>query len=229
MTGCNHIRKLIDEAHKPDVLPFEVTEHIADCGECDRFASERTALRNLVASSARVTAPMNFDAMLKARLAEAKGRRSFSWISAPSILRFGAATAGLVIMIFAAQYTGLFSQQQKEETKSHVAFVSPGERITPTPKPPEVPESTQPPRNGGGRIPYANIRATRGARMEAAGRERVVVPPGSMSPEDGGVVLLRSASGGVDVPMPTVSIGAQPLLYVSAGQRTTRTVGTSSF
>jgi hypothetical protein len=48
-----------------------------------------------------------------------------------------------------------------------------------------------------------------------------------LSAEDGGVVLVRGRNGDMDVQMPTVSVGAQPLLFVSAGQRTVRNVGTS--
>jgi hypothetical protein len=53
------------------------------------------------------------------------------------------------------------------------------------------------------------------------------MPAGYVTGEDGGVVLLRGRNGDMDVQMPTVSVGAQPLLYVSAGQRTARSVGTS--
>ena len=54
-----------------------------------------------------------------------------------------------------------------------------------------------------------------------------VAPPGYLTVEDGGVVLVRGRNGDMDVQVPTVSVGAQPLLYVSAGQRTVRNVGTS--
>ena len=74
MKGCNYIKRIIDEADKADQLPFEVTQHLAGCGNCERFAGERTALRRLMSSADRVSAPMNFDAMLGARLAEVKVR-----------------------------------------------------------------------------------------------------------------------------------------------------------
>src|SRR5712692_4191207 len=137
MKGCNYIKGLIDEADKPDQFPFEVNEHLAGCGDCERFAVERAGLRKLVAAGDRVTAPMNFDAMLNARLAEVKARRSFSWLSAPGYLRLGAATAGLIVIIFAAQYTGLFGSHQepapgKRAEKTMPPIVPRGdERITP--------------------------------------------------------------------------------------------------
>jgi hypothetical protein len=38
---------------------------------------------------------------------------------------------------------------------------------------------------------------------------------------------VRGQNGEMDVQMPTVSVGAQPLLYVRAGQRAVSSVGTS--
>ena len=107
--SCKYIQKRIDEADKPDLLPFDVSEHIGVCVDCQRFAAERSALRALVAAGSRVTAPVNFDAVLKARLAEVKTRQSFWWLGSPALLRLGAATAGVVIAVFVVQYTGLFS------------------------------------------------------------------------------------------------------------------------
>ena len=88
MKGCNYIKKRIDEADKPDLLTFEVAEHIGRCDDCSSFAIERAGLRKLLASDVRVSAPMNFDAMLKTRLAEAKARGSSSWLRASKSSRF---------------------------------------------------------------------------------------------------------------------------------------------
>src|SRR5258705_12501360 len=108
MNGCRYIKERIDEAEKPDLLSFEVTEHLGQCDDCERFAIERAALRKLVAGGTRVSAPINFDAMLNARLAEVKARRSF-WRLGPTVyLRLGAATAGLVVLVFRARYAGWF-------------------------------------------------------------------------------------------------------------------------
>ena len=120
MKGCKYIKERIDEAEKPDLLSFEVTEHIGQCDDCERFAIERAALRKLVAGDTRVSAPINFDAMLNARLAEVKARRSFWWLGSTAYLRLGAATAGLLVMIFAAQYSGLFSDNPKHANKSQL-------------------------------------------------------------------------------------------------------------
>jgi len=231
MNGCKYIKERIDEAEKPDLLSFEVTEHLGKCDDCERFAIERAALRKLVAGGTRVSAPINFDAMLNARLAEVKARRSFWRLAPTAYLRLGAATASLVVMILAAQYAGLFSGNN----------VSPPDGLqaskpasTQTPNPDGGKPSTPGPVNvspapvvagGGGRqypVSFSPPRVRRGDVL--VGR---AAPAGYLTAEDGGVVLVRGRNGDMDVQMPTVSVGAQPLLYVSAGQRTVHNVGTS--
>jgi hypothetical protein len=228
MNGCKYIKKRVDEAEKPDLLPFDVSEHLRQCVECGRFASERSALRELLSAGTRVSAPINFDAMLKARLSDVKARRSLWWLGSPGYLRLGAVTAGLVVMIFAAQYAGLFSDNVKRPDQPRVNEVT----TNPIPNAPEpvpvlpgvIKEPSSPIVVAVGRRPYqgASPRTSRGeaflGRAEAAG---------DLSVEDGGVVLVRGRNGELDVQMPTVSVGAQPLLYVSAGQRTVRNVGAS--
>jgi hypothetical protein len=164
---------------------------------------------------------MNLDAMLNALLAEVKVRRSFAWLSGPGYLRLGAATAGLIVMIFAAQYTGLFGSHQEPAAGRRAGTAMPPvvppregvERPGVVVAPPSVHDS-------------AVQRVSKNRQNSAVGRNRVA-PDGYFASEDGGVVLVRGQNGGVDVPMPTVSMGAQPLLYVSAGQRAVRNVGTS--
>jgi hypothetical protein len=227
MMGCNYIKRLIDEADKSDLLPFEVNEHIGGCGDCERFANERDGLRKLLASESRVTAPMNFDAMLKARLAGAKGRSAFSWLSAPGYLRLGAATAGLVIMVFAAQYAGLFSDYSNRPAESNA--VAKGPSTAPPTFQATPPIVVSAPLTAAATTPKArqyssqNLRSGRG---DAVARGRIT-PGAYFTAEDGGVVLVRGRNGDMDVPMPTVSVGAQPLLYVSAGQRAVRNAGNS--
>jgi hypothetical protein len=236
MNGCKYIKERIDEAEKPDLLSFEVTEHLGQCDDCERFAIERAALRKLVAGDTRVSAPINFDAMLNARLAEVKARRSFWWLGSPGFLRLGAAAAGLVVMVFAAQYAGLLSKPDQPV----VVAVSPNM----APQAPSTddlvlrkPQSADPPllelesralqlRGLENRIANGGTRPIRVSRMDASVGSQTI-PVGYLTAEDGGVVLVRGRNGDMDVQMPTVSVGAQPLLYVSAGQRTVRNVGTS--
>lgn len=224
MSGCNYIKKLIDEADKSDLLSFEVNEHIGGCGDCERFANERASLRGLLAAERRVSVPMNFDAMLKSRLVEVKARSAFSWLSAPGYMRLGAATAGLVIMFFAAQYAGLFSDHSNQPIDSRTAVAVP---------PIAPPTVAAPPIS----VPAQVTTASTASRVRQyypqnvkSGRDvvaRAQVAPAGFTAEDGGVVLVRGRNGEMDVPMPTVSVGAQPLLYVSAGQRPVRSAANS--
>src|SRR5262245_17416811 len=125
MKGCNYISQQIDEADKPDMLSFEVTQHISRCVDCESFAGERAGLRMLLASGARVNAPLNFDAMLKTRLAEAKSRQAFSWFSPAGYMRLGAATACLVVMIFPEQYAVLLANQPARNVNSQASSAVP--------------------------------------------------------------------------------------------------------
>ena len=229
MKGCKYIKERIDEAEKPDLLSFEVTEHIGQCADCERFAIERATLRKLVAGGTRVSAPINFDAMLNARLAEVKARRSFWWLGPTAYLRLGAATAGLLVMIFAAQYAGLFSDNPKHANESQLGEAMP---IPTTPTPGDralsAPSAVVPP----GPVVASSVRQYPvSSSTPRVRRSDIVVgrgvEAGYLTAEDGGVVLVRGRNGDMDVQMPTVSVGAQPLLYVSAGQRTVRNVGTS--
>lgn len=230
--GCNYIKRLIDEADKSDLLPFEASDHIGSCIDCERFADGRAKLRGLLASESRVTAPMNFDAMLKVRLAEAKRRSAFSWLGSQGYMRLGAATAGLVLMIVAAQYAGLFSDRSNPSTESRAGVTGPPASPTapltappafqtapPIAQPVVIAATTSKPRQ----YYPQNIRA---GRTDVAPRGRTA-PGAYFTAEDGGVVLVRGRNGDMDVPMPTVSVGAQPLLYVSAGQRAVRATGNS--
>lgn len=226
MNGCKHIKKRIDEADKPHLLPLDVSEHVRQCVECGRFAAERSALRELVTAGARVSPPVNFDAMLKARLAEVKARRSFWGFGASGYLRLGAATAGLVVMVFAAQYTGLFSDNATQPNQKPVAAAP---IPNPSGPPPEAPAIVNDAPN---LVVPANVKRQYQASYGTprAGRAEVFVgrtAAGDLAVDDGGVVLVRGRNGEMDVQMPTVSVGAQPLLYVNAGQRTARNVGTS--
>ena len=226
MKSCNYILGRIDEAENPDLLPFDIAEHIGECQNCARFAAERSALRSLLSSGTRVNAPLNFDAMLNARLAEVKSRSAFWWLGSLGYARLATASAGIVAMLFAAQYSGLFSTTQVVTTKSSNEAAA---RETPAPEPiplvrTPAPTVARPPTVApvGVRVsPYSG--RTRREALTVSG----TVPAGYIAAEDGGVVLVRGRNGDMDVQVPSVSVGAQPLLYVSAGQRPVRNVGTS--
>ncbi|HXU10018.1 MAG TPA: hypothetical protein VN743_13560 [Blastocatellia bacterium] len=229
MNSCKSIRELIDEADNPNLLPFEVSQHVDACRDCERFSAERAGLRNLLGSGVRVAAPMNFDAMLAARLAETRNRGWLSWLAPASYFRLGAATASVAALVLVAQYSGLFS--------SNVTPPRQQDAIATTSKQPERIPSAQPVPDAGivadnRRQPQRVTPIVMGARISsgrlaaaAIGRVR---PREAVSSDDLGVVLVRGQNGGSDVQMPTVSLGAQPLLYVSAGkQQPVRNVGAS--
>ncbi|HXF40680.1 MAG TPA: hypothetical protein VN687_13265 [Blastocatellia bacterium] len=229
MNSCKSIRELIDEADNPNLLPFEVSQHVDACRECERFSTERAGLRNLLGSGVRVTAPMNFDAMLAARLAETRNRRWRSWLAPASYFRLGAATAGVAALVLVAQYSGLFSSNLTPSQQATVA--------TTKSKQPERPPSAQPVFEAGivadnhrqpQRVTPIVIGQRMGSSRLAAATIGRVRPRETVSSDDLGVVLVRGQNGGSDVQMPTVSLGAQPLLYVSAGkQQPSRNVGAS--
>ena len=239
MKVCDRIKKLIDEADQPDALSFEASNHLSVCADCTTFARERAALRNMLLSSNRVSVPVNFDAMLNARLAEAKTRRAFSWLSASSFMRLGTATAAVAVMVFVAQYGNLFSNDTK--TTQPVDSTASAANTPPavTPKPPVATPQEPDPNNLKDIVPQrplpgatTALRAAstqhdyqrRGARLVTASAASVDYPS-----RDSGVVLVRGPNGEREVPMPTISVGAQPLLYVSAsrGAQPVRATATS--
>ncbi len=233
--SCNRTRRLIDEADRPDSLSFEASSHVASCPDCGSFAEDRARLRSLLASGSHVSVPMNFDAMLKARLADAKARSAFAWLNPAGYLRLGAAIAGLVVMVFAAQYGGLFSREHPTgQQQPAVAGVGNPAVTLPAQAPP-----TQPPGIIAGPGALAGTRVINsshhysGRMRELARTESAGVPlelPGEdYLHQDGGVMLVRGPNGEGDVSLPMVSVGAQSLVYASAGagRPTARTIGTS--
>ncbi|HEY3137539.1 MAG TPA: hypothetical protein VGL29_16035 [Blastocatellia bacterium] len=223
MNSCREVRKLIDQSEKPDLLAFDVTEHIERCSDCERFSSERAGLRKLLASPVRVSAPVNFDAALNARLAEVKARRSLWWLSAPGYLRLGAATAGVVVMLFAAHYIGLFSKPSEPASQTGAIATGPQPPAPKAAQKRDMVPSTNERGDNSSAPPEKRIR-----RREVALGKRIA-PPAVLATDDGGVVIVRGQNGEMDIQMPTVSVGAQPLLLVGAGRRVTPSGGRTSF
>jgi len=228
MNSCKSIRELIDEADNPNLLPFEVSQHVDACRDCERFSAERAGLRNLLGSGVRVAAPMNFDAMLAARLAETKNRGWLSWLAPASYARLGAATAGVAALVLVAQYSGLFSSRLTPSQQDTVATTKSNQPGAPSAQPVAdagvVADNHRQPQ----RVTPIVIGQRMGSSRLAAATIGRVRPREAVSSDDLGVVLVRGQNGGSDVQMPTVSLGAQPLLYVSAGkQQPVRNVGAS--
>lgn len=224
MNDCRRIRKLIDEADAPDSLAYEAAGHLNSCAGCRAFSEERAALRELLGSAARVTAPGDFDTVLQKRLRERTaqktpwlagrdGRFGLSWY-----LRVGAATAGLVVIAVLAQY-GVFNtkpQVSSPSPKEDAARVAPQD--TETPSNPSTLSTNTPPgiAVGSGGTVINGGRASDGIRLRRGARSM-----------DAAVVLVRGEDGEIEVPLPRVTVGAQPLLYTSAGRAPVSAIKTS--
>lgn len=232
MTVCNEMKRRIDEADDRESLDLDIMRHTASCSDCRHFAGERTALRELLASTGRVSAPLNFDAMLQARLAETKVRRTPAWLNAAFYLRAGAATAALAVAVLVAQSSGLFTASQNQPIQQLGSGVQAIAPLSPTPAPSTTPKtadlsqdtpalstSVQPrlvatgsPIHGSHRLRPATINARLGTALPPVRNDMAVLT-------DGGAILIRGGNGGRDITMPTVSVGAQPLMYVNAGRQ----------
>jgi hypothetical protein len=232
MVGCNQTRRMIDEADHPESLPFDASSHVATCPDCGSFAEDRARLRSLMLSGTRVTVPVNFDAVLKSRLAEARARTGFAWLSPAGYLRLGGATAALVVMVFGAQYAGLFGTH---EPTRELRAATVGESPAPDSKPVQS-SSVQPAiiSNGPVSRPATVIsnsyqRVNRYPERTVSGGVPLEISREDYLHEDSGVMLVRGSNGEGEVSLPMVSVGAQSLVYASAGasRRPARTIGTS--
>ncbi len=221
MKVCNEIKWRIDEADHPDQLNLEISRHTSHCAECRNYAEERAQLRSLLVGGARVSVPVNFDAMLNARLAEVKAQKSFAWLSPALYLQLGTATAVLAVMFFAAQYGNLLSNNH-QATK---AVSTSGTKTTFQNSPLAT---VAPARDADYGFNYAAPRPYQPARYNPVRTNRLTprTPDGYVSLNDGGVILVRGQNGEREVPVQTVSIGAQPLLYTSRQPQMARSVST---
>ena len=223
MDCCKQTKLLIDEADRPEAIAYSARQHIASCNDCGQFLDERAKLKALLADVGRVSAPSDFDFKLKARLAEVKGRKNSRWLMPSGYLKLGGATAALVIAVVAAQTSGLFSADKPAEpvvnesaqsqpvNHPSIAVVPPGV-IT---KDVVEPDHRSP---AAGFVGSRNNR--RQTRTAPAAASRYIA-------EDGTMFLMRGPAGEHEVPVPTVSVGAQSLMYVKTGRQTARAVSTS--
>ena len=224
MDRCKQIKVIIDESDRPEALAFSASQHIASCNDCGQFADERAKLKALMADVGRVSAPADFDFKLKARLAEVKGRKNSWWLTPAGYLRLGGATAALVIAVVAAQTSGFFSADKPSEPFGQEAATSSN------PPPVSLLPTTPPVRSDQGVAPDAettaptHIALSRGQRRQA---RPAAVSVRAYVAEDGTMVLMRGPAGEHEVPVPTVSVGAQSLMYVNSGRHTARAVSTS--
>ncbi|HKV39973.1 MAG TPA: hypothetical protein VJX67_12230 [Blastocatellia bacterium] len=225
--NCSDIRDLIDVADSPAASPFELASHIESCSGCNSFRQQRVALRELLTSPARVSAPPDFDLVLKRQLRERldSGRRSrlFEWL--PGLTRpvyLKAAVAALAILL--ATTAGYLYHSKQVVPPSTLTAVN-GGPVVPPPAPIARPSAPQPgptagtPELSGLRqvIPVRYRRRTR--RMAGDSTLAREIDPMPVSDPLGQAVelfLIRNSNSEREVAVPAVSVGKQPLFYVSA-------------
>ena len=226
--NCTKIKRIIDEADRPDVFPLEAAGHVAACPQCRTFADERAKLRELTGSVTRVTAPGNFNALLNERLSRVKSQRS-SWLSSAGFLRLGTATAGLLVVFVALQYGGFLSPRTPPPDSRSVEGT--GEAaLHPTPPTSDPSSKTDllaqaAPANQGGsnqvvadasrQTPHGAGTASRASRTRYAKESRT--PKEEAPQNDPSVLLVRDRNGGDRAyPMIRFSIGMQQQMMINA-------------
>jgi hypothetical protein len=204
--NCTKIKRIIDEADRPDVFPLEAAGHIAGCPDCQSFADERAKLRELTGSVARVTAPSNFNVLLNERLSRVKSQRS-SWLSPAAFLRLGTATAGLLVMFMVLQYGGFLAT--KGPTVDQQSASLPGG--PPNDEPKVVIPETEPKHvvseHQDARVAERLAGTQRqGTKTNAGSTSRT---PRETSPDGPPLLLVRDNNGDRTFPLIPVSIGMQ--------------------
>jgi len=221
--NCIRIKRIIDEADRPDVFPLEAAGHLAGCPDCQSFADERAKLRELTGSVGRVTAPNNFNVLLNERLSRVKSQGG-SWLSPAGFVRIGTATAGLLVVFMALQYGGFLSSKTPA-VDERTAALNPEKQVEPSVEPSkDVPTSSE----------VAVVTATQDkvvtARLKAAG-QRHGAKVNAVSPariakadrQDGPPLLLvRDINGDRTMPMMPLSVGMQQVLNASLGRQQPR-------
>ena len=240
--NCNKIKRIIDEADRPNEFPLEAAGHLAGCPDCQGFADERAKLRELTGSVARVAAPANFNALLNERLSRVRSQRSSqwsSWLSPVGFLRVGTAAAGLVVVFVALQYGGILStrtptgdaRQQDDET---LALQNAGPKAGGE-QPPAVSSSAAPlvpdVRESAPGLHDTAVTTVRSSQLSrpTSRSTNVAASRTTRGSREGGppLFLIRDNNGDRTYPMIPVSAGMQQALNASAGRQQPRSLDIS--
>ena len=218
--NCIRIKRIIDEADRPDVFPLEAAGHLAGCPDCRNFADERAKLRELTGSVGRVTAPNNFNVLLNERLSQVKSQRG-SWLSPAGFLRIGTATAGLLVVFVALQYGGFLSSKEPAVDERTVA-VNPE---TPIERPevvrPSVEKAVVSENQDNGVTVRLNAAGQRhGAKVNAVSPSRIAKADRQEGPP---LLIVRDSNGDRTMAMMPLSVGMQQVLNASLGRQQPRT------
>jgi len=212
MNGCEYIQKLIDESHRPEFLSPQAAGHIESCAHCQKFAHERAALRKLLSSTGRVTVPANFNALLNHRLAAAKAAPKVRWLQPAIAFKLAAAASAVALLALFVAPRFIGSRDAKNErvaAPSINATAGPSAATTVAPLSDDaVTENT--------RVAARPLHSTMRPGVSRTPVSRIDEP--FIGEDGGGVLLIRGKSGDIEVPVRTVSLGAQPLLISNGGQ-----------
>jgi anti-sigma factor RsiW len=204
MNVCQRTRKQIDESHRVEVLPIEASAHLETCRQCSQFSAERAALRRLLASGERISVPADFEVQLSRRLADLKTRRRGPiWLNPALYLRVGFATAALIVAALLVPGYLKHSDQEQAPSDTTAKVIQPVR--------PEID-------SGGTRAAQVTLSSTptlkpRPVKSVRFQRRSVLPRDTYLGTTEGGVILLRGNGVDIEMPVRTVSLGAQPLLY----------------
>ncbi|HEX8175139.1 MAG TPA: hypothetical protein VF543_08470 [Pyrinomonadaceae bacterium] len=106
--NCKAVIREIEELEMSAALPAEANAHLLSCESCRAFSKERAALRLLVGSLEKVSAPPDFDWRLRARLNEAgkeqAAARHFLTRFAPGAQAIAAAACVTLLLVAVVVY-----------------------------------------------------------------------------------------------------------------------------
>jgi hypothetical protein len=129
---CREVRREIDQSELGQSLSANAEAHLAACPGCAEFRGQRSRLRELVGALTPVTAPVDFDMRLRARLArEREAPRQ------PFIFRFVLSTPGIVAAAVLVLVVGIvvFISQRRPQSPSLVSGRGGDHVVTPAPEP----------------------------------------------------------------------------------------------
>jgi hypothetical protein len=130
---CKAHRAEIEESAGSPAQSPGLRSHLAACRACEHFQRERASLRELVGGLEKVTAPVDFEFRLRARLAAAEGARRphpFRLSFVPGVVSVALATC---FLIFSASIylrrESATNQPEVQESASNVSAPSVPERV----------------------------------------------------------------------------------------------------
>lgn len=127
---CREVRREIDQSELRQSLSPNSETHLAACAACQTFSDERQRLRELVGGLQPVTAPVDFEMRLRARIA-----RERNVPKQPFIFRFVMSTPAIVVaavLVIAVGAVVFIGQRNHSQTPALVKN-NDNERVNPAP------------------------------------------------------------------------------------------------